>query len=357
MAATVVFAGKQSLPKSVQEMAINGDEPPQEFIVKESKFGPKETSAISIPIPIIDVRLLSSEDELEKLRSALSSGGCFQAVGHGISSAFLDRVREVGKRFFTLSMEEKEKYARAPAVTDSEGYGNDVIVSEKQVRDWNYRLALDVYPQHRRKPALWPQNPSDFSEMLDEYSTKIKLLMDVLLKAMAKSLNLEEGCFLKQFADREMMHSRFNYYPRCSKPDLVLGVKPHTDSGTVTILLQDREVEGLQILIDDKWVNVPTIPDAFVVNLGDQMQIMSNGIFKSPLHRVVTNTEKLRMSVAMFNLPDPEIEIGPVDNLIDEKRPRLYQNVKDYNVIHYKCYQEGIVPLEAIKFVQHSDQN
>ncbi|KAK7311030.1 hypothetical protein RJT34_08894 [Clitoria ternatea] len=135
-------------------------------------------------------------------------------------------------------------------------------------------------------------------------------MMDHLLRSMARSLNLEE--------------------------DLVLGVKPDTDRSGITVLLQDKEVEGLQVLVDDKWINDPTIPEALVVNLGDQMQIMSNGVFKSILHRVVTNTEKLRMSVAMFNEPEAENEIGPVESLVDETRPRLYRNVKLCCYLLYK---------------------
>lgn len=77
---------------------------------------------------------------------------------------------------------------------------------------------------------------------------------------------------------------------------------------------------------------------------------MSNGIFKSPVHRVVTNTDKLRISVAMFNEPEPEKEIGPVEGLIDENRPRLYRNVKNYGPFNYECFQKGKVPLEEIKF-------
>jgi len=76
---------------------------------------------------------------------------------------------------------------------------------------------------------------------------------------------------------------------------------------------------------------------------------MSNGIFKSIMHRVVTNTEKMRMSLAIFNEPDPGNEIGPAEGLIDESRPRLYRSVKDYGHINYKCYQEGKIPLETLK--------
>ena len=102
----------------------------------------------------------------------------------------------------------------------------------------------------------------------------MKSMMDYLLRSMARSLNLEEGSFLEQFGEESLMLARFNFYPRCSRPDLVLGVKPHTDRSGITVLLQDKEVEGLQVLIDEKWVSVPTIPDAFVVNLGDQMQVI-----------------------------------------------------------------------------------
>lgn len=111
------------------------------------------------------------------------------------------------------------------------------------------------------------------SETLEEFSTKVKQMMDYLLRCMARSLNLEEGSFVDQFGEQPLMLARFNFYPRCSRPDLVLGVKPHTDRSGITVLLQDKEVEGLQVLIDDNWVNVPTLPEALVVNLGDQMQV------------------------------------------------------------------------------------
>ncbi|XP_022755203.1 protein SRG1-like isoform X2 [Durio zibethinus] len=338
------------LPKSVQEMSMNGDEPPPEFHVKDNSFGCTYSSdlAASGSVPVIDLSLLlSSKDELEKLRLALESVGCFQAIGHGISSSFIDKVREVAKQFFGLPQEEKQKYSRA--VNEVEGYGHDLIVSEKQVLDWNSRLFLRVFPEHQRKINLWPESPDSFREMLHEYSTKLKQMMDLLFKAMSKSLNLEENSFSDQFGDNPVMQVRFNFYPPCSRPDKVLGVKPHSDRSGITVLLQDEEVEGLQIVKDGRWITVPVIPHALVVNLGDQMQIMSNGIFKSAVHRVVTNTDKLRISVAMFNEAEPEKEIGPVEGLIDDNRPRLYRNVKNYASFNYECFQKGKVALEEVK--------
>ncbi|TXG61905.1 hypothetical protein EZV62_013268 [Acer yangbiense] len=331
--------------KSVDQMSRSGEEPPPEYIVKDSKFGSIETSPPLGPFPVVDLTVFSHssssssqdlEQELAKLRSSLSSaGGCFQAIGHGISNSLLDKIREVSIEFFSLPVEEKQKYARA--VNEAEGYGSDMIVSDKQVHDWSHRLSLRVFPQHKRRFNLWPQIPQDFRETLDEYAMKIKIVTEVLFKAIAKSLNLEENSFLNQFGEQSLMQTRFNFYPPCSRPDLVHGVKPHTDRSGITILLQDKEVKGLQIVVDG------------ISSHYWHIHIMSNGIYKSPMHRVVTNTEKLRISVASFIEPYPFNEIGPVERLIDEQRPRLYRNVKNYGIINYECYQKGLVALETVQ--------
>lgn len=119
------------------------------------------------------------------------------------------------------------------------------------------------------------------------------------------------------------MIRHINFYPPCSRPELVYGLRPHTDGGAITVLLQDPEVEGLQVHINDQWVSVPCMPGALLVNLGDQLQIISNGIFKSPLHSVVTNTERTRISLAMFYAPHIDNEIEPVAALIVD--PRKYR--------------------------------
>ncbi|PPD91188.1 hypothetical protein GOBAR_DD11883 [Gossypium barbadense] len=142
-------------------------------------------------------------------------------------------------------------------------------------------------------------------DILHAYSPNVKQMMDLLFKAMAKSLDLEKNSFSGQFGDNPVMQVRFNFYP-------------HMDRSGVTVLLQDEEVEGLQIVKDGAWITVPLIPRALVVNLGNQMQILSNRIFKSPVHKAVTNTDKPRISVAMSNEAEVDKEIGPVEALIDD---------------------------------------
>ncbi|KAL9273203.1 Protopine O-dealkylase-like protein [Drosera capensis] len=116
-----------------------------------------------------------------------------------------------------------------------------------------------------------------------------------------------------------------------------------------TILLQDKEIGGLQVLKDGQWFKVPIIPDAIFVNAGDQVEIMSNGMLRSPVHRVVPNSERERISVAIFCLPDPENEIGPAPELISDGQPQLYKKVKNYlsHFCHY--YERGESALPSVK--------
>lgn len=107
--------------------------------------------------------------------------------------------------------------------------------------------------------------------MLEEYTEKMKKVTELVSKYMAKSLNLEEDCFLKQFGERSQLDARFNYYSPCERPDLVLGLKPHSDGSGYTIIIQDEI--GLQVLKDHKWFTVPKNPHALLVLMADQMEV------------------------------------------------------------------------------------
>ena len=104
---------------------------------------------------------------------------------------------------------------------------------------------------------------------------ELSLITEVILKAMAKSLNLEDTCFLEQMGEQPAMFARFNLYPPCPRLDLVLGLKPHADGSAITFVLQDKEVEGLQFLKDNQWIRVLVIPQALLINIGDQVEVIA----------------------------------------------------------------------------------
>ncbi|KAM7267030.1 hypothetical protein ACFE04_009196 [Oxalis oulophora] len=348
MAEENLSAAKLELASNtVQQLIINGDdELPERYFYKGSDQEALDCSFPLLEVPVVDISLLdTSQDELEKLKSALTYCGCFLAINHGMTGEHLDKVREITKKFFALPKEIKQKCTRE--VDSIEGYGNDMILSEQQTLDWSDRLFLTINPEDQRKLEYWPEFPKDFRGTLEFYTEKVRQIIESLLKAMARSLNLEDNCFLNQYGERAIMVARFNVYPRCPRPDRVIGCKPHADGTAITVLLQDKDVEGLQFLKDHQWFTAPIVPEALMVNIGDQIEIMSNGIFKSPMHRVVTNSTRERISVAIFAVPQPEQEIEPAAELIDESRPRLYKKVTNYVDLYFKNYQLGRRPIEA----------
>ena len=91
---------------------------------------------------------------------------------------------------------------------------------------------------------------------------------------MAKVLKLKEEYFLNQFDEKATMYARFNYYPHCKRPDLVFGLKPHSDASAMSILLLDKEVGGLQVYKNAEWVDVPVLPHSLLVVVGDVMEVL-----------------------------------------------------------------------------------
>ncbi|CAL1359040.1 unnamed protein product [Linum trigynum] len=334
---------------SVHELSITGENPPAKYIYTDS-INPIQDPSIPLPlleIPVIDFNRLTTPSvgtgaELERLRSALSSYGCVMVTNHGVEGSLMDRVRLVFKQFLALPMEQRLKCQKE--VDGFEGFGSDMILTKDvstAVRHFSARLRLTTWPEDKRQMKYWPEQPHDFREVLDDYSSKLLVLHDETLRAMARSLSLEEddddSTFLKAVREGGSISARFNFYPPCPAPDGALGLKPHSDGTVITYLLQDGEVEGLQVLKDEQWFRVPIVADALVLHVGDHLEIMSNGEFKSPVHRVVLNPERQRMSVVIASFPEEGRQIEPLEGLVSGERPRLYRQVK-YSVVDQVDY-------------------
>ncbi|XP_027188296.1 probable 2-oxoglutarate-dependent dioxygenase SLC1 [Cicer arietinum] len=153
-----------------------------------------------------------------------------------------------------------------------------------------------------------------------------------------KDKNNENNNIMKELDNGSQMLVS-NFYPQCPEPNLTLGMHPHSDYGFLTLLLQD-EVEGLQIQFKDKWVTVQPIPNAFVVNVGDHLEIYSNGKYKSVLHRVLVNEARSRVSVAtLYSLPF-NCTVKPSPKLIDEANPKRYMDTDFGSFLAYVSTRE-----------------
>ncbi|XP_010687862.1 jasmonate-induced oxygenase 4 [Beta vulgaris subsp. vulgaris] len=331
----------------VQEIAKKGDEIPDNFLHKDGIPEAIYDPDLWRNDLLIDFSLLSSSSttELAKLRSALSQWGCFQVINHGIEVSFLEELIEVSKQFFALPLEEKLKCFEA-----FQGYGSDTYSFKPKTSNWNDRIFLSLSPKEKVNLQCWPQKPQNFRIMIEEYSKKLTTMNEVMSTAMAKSLNLDENCL--RFGKREPASIRFNFYPRCSSPKRVLGSKPHSDLTTLTYLLPEKDVEGLEILKDDKWYKVLPIPGALFINFGDSGEVMTNRVFKTSVHRVSTNSVKDRISVAVFFSPKDDEEVGPASELISANQPQVYNKyiMSEYLRAFFESYKLGSGrPLDAFQ--------
>ncbi|KAJ7942781.1 2-oxoglutarate (2OG) and Fe(II)-dependent oxygenase superfamily protein [Quillaja saponaria] len=303
---------------------------PENYIRPEQEPSTLSHGTHPLPtIPIIDMNYLSLQGdaadnfELEKMHSKCKEWGFFQLVNHGVSFQLLENLKQEIENFFKLSSEEKLKYKIRPG--DVEGYGT-VIRCEDQKLDWGDRFYMILNPVHRRKPYLFPELPSSFRSTLDSYYKELQKLAMKLLGLLGKAINMEMREVEDLFEDG-MQSMRMTYYPPCPQPELVMGLTPHSDATGITILHQINGVEGLEIKKDGIWIPVNFLQDAFVVNVGDIMEILSNGVYSSIEHRATVNKVKERISIAMFFNPKFEAEIGPARSLISQQNPPLFRRV------------------------------
>ena len=110
-------------------------------------------------------------------------------------------------------------------------------------------------------------------DTLEMYSAQVKSIAKILIAKMGEALQIKPEETEDLFGDDMLQSMRMNYYPPCPEPHQVIGLTPHSDAVALTILLQVNEVEGLQIKKDGKWVSIKPLPNAFIVNVGDILEV------------------------------------------------------------------------------------
>lgn len=161
-------------------------------------------------------------------------------------------------------------------------------------------------------------------EACKEYSDGVESLAFKLLEVIALTLRLPAKRLNGFFKDSTSF-IRLNHYPPCPSPHLALGVGRHKDSGALTVLSQN-EVGGLDVKrkFDGEWVRVKPIPNSYIINVGDIIQVWSNDRYESAEHRVSVNSEKERFSIPFFFNPAHYTMVRPLEELVTEEEPAKY---------------------------------
>nr|AAR01566.1 flavanone 3-hydroxylase [Sinningia cardinalis] len=300
----------------------------QKFIRDEDERPKVAYNQFSTEIPIISLAGIDEtnghhrEEICKKIVEACEDWGIFQVIDHGIDSKLINQMTCLAREFFALPSEEKLRFDM------SGGKKGGFIVSShlqgEAVQDWREIVTYFSYPIKARDYSRWPDKPEGWKATTEAYSEQLIKLASKLLEVLSEAMGLEKDALTKSCVDMDQKVV-VNFYPKCPQPELTLGLKRHTDPGTITLLLQDQ-VGGLQATKDGgkTWITVQPIEGAFVVNLGDHGHYLSNGRFKNADHQAVVNSNCSRLSIATFQNPAPEAIVYPLkirdgENSIMEK--------------------------------------
>ncbi|RWC48689.1 MAG: isopenicillin N synthase family oxygenase [Mesorhizobium sp.] len=267
-------------------------------------------------VPVLDLsRLEQGASEyrtfLLDLRTAARDVGFFYLSGHGISATEIDEVLDASRRFFALP--EADKLAIEMVKSQQfRGYTRAGGELTKGAADWREQLDIGVERQpipqgpgiapwtRLQGPNQWPQALPELKPALLAWQAKATAVAIRLLKAFSLSLDQPEDAFDAIYRDSPNHRMKIVRYPGREATGSDQGVGAHKDGGFLTLLLQDDN-KGLQVEYDGSWVNVDPLPGTLVVNIGELLELASNGYLRATVHRVVTPPAGVeRISVPFF---------------------------------------------------------
>ncbi|XP_059636784.1 2-oxoglutarate-dependent dioxygenase 19-like [Cornus florida] len=279
-------------------------------------------------IPIIDFSHFSGSAKqaakvIQDIGYACQQWGFFMLINHGMPENLVDEMLKVSQSFFELSEDEKREYT-GKSLFDPVRYGTSFNVSVDKTLFWRDHLKVQVHPNFNA-----PLKPNKFREFSQEYCKRARDIAGELLKGISSSLGLEENYINKEmeveFGSQLLL---INLYPPCPQPEVAMGMPPHSDHGLLTLLVQNEE-NGLQVLHNHKWVLIKPLANSILVNTGDHMEILTNGKYKSVLHRAMVNNRATRISVGTAHGPPLERIVSPSKALVDtEISPAAYRGIK-----------------------------
>eukprot|EP00262_Sarcandra_glabra_P020763 TRINITY_DN841_c0_g1_i1.p1 TRINITY_DN841_c0_g1~~TRINITY_DN841_c0_g1_i1.p1 ORF type:complete len:341 (+),score=68.12 TRINITY_DN841_c0_g1_i1:127-1023(+) len=249
---------------------------------------------------------------MEVIKDACENWGFFELVDHAITPELMDKVEKMTKEHYRKCMEQRFKESMATKAL--EGAESDV-----KDMDWESTFYLRHLPESNM--AEIPDLDDDYRKTMKEFVVELEKMAEQILDLFCENLGLEKGYLKKAFcgAKGPTFGTKVSNYPPCPRPELIKGLRAHTDAGGLILLFQDDRVSGLQLLKDGQWVDVPPMRHSIVINLGDQLEVITNGKYKSVMHRVIAQTDGNRMSIASFYNPGSDAVIYPAPQLVERE--------------------------------------
>ncbi|PWA39568.1 Non-heme dioxygenase N-terminal domain-containing protein [Artemisia annua] len=280
--------------------------------------------------------------------SASQDSGFFQVINHGINEDLIHEAMEVIKELFNMPDEDITKIYSLDHHKSCRLYTSSFDYVSESTHLWRDILKHPCHPLEDWV-HLWPEKPSKYRDVLGKFSVEVRNLSFRILEMIREGLGLKPGYFGDELTGIQMFS--VNHYPPCPEPSLALGISKHRDPNILTILYQGN-TRGLQVLKDGQWFGVEPYDNAFVVNIGQQLKVITNGKFESSEHRVVTNSKESRYTIASFINPHSDTVIGPEKSIVDKDNGRpLYQTFryKDFHRAYQAHKGEGEATIGVFK--------
>jgi len=298
-------------------------------------------------IPIIDVKNLYSEipSETESIATdfinAYSTLGFSYITNHGIENEIISDVFEASREFHSLPLSEKNKITLNElhrgyiAIDTSTDVNSDLAKVKKPNQSESFMMMREAGPDdpdvkngsYLTGTNVWPNEPSRFKERVIKYADIMTKLCDQLTLIITKALGIRELEYRYLFERPTIWLRLLHYPPQMLNDEDLYGSAPHRDFGALTVLAQDQ-VGGLQVQTPEGgWLDIPELPNSFVVNVGNMLHRLTNGLLISTPHRVINKSGKERYSCPFFYDPNINAVIKPQGNGVSSSNPEKYKPI------------------------------
>lgn len=282
-------------------------------------------------LPVLDIGPFAADESspdavafVAEIGRVVHDIGFFYVVGHGIPADLADRAHDVARQFFALPDDARLEIenVRSPQFRGYTRFGHERTNGQVDLRDQidigREQPAPAIGPGdpawlRLRGPNLWPSALPELQGVTTEWMGRLEELGHVLLRALALALELPADTFAEAVTPPEVLLKVIRYRTPAEGADDRQGVGAHRDTGFLSFVHQDS-VGGLQVERDGRLIDVPQLPGALVVNIGEMFQLVTRGYYNATVHRVVSPPPGVeRISLAYFFNPRLEATLAPVE--------------------------------------------